>query len=73
MTVPGPPDASGLADAKPAPDVTPQPVLSPLTAAAVFLVATVNHGGEHDIRDLLGDLPALQRSVGFRIPEGKLA
>jgi putative iron-dependent peroxidase len=73
MTVPGPPDASGLAAVGPAPDLTPQPVLSPLTAAAVFLVATVNHGGEDDVRDLLGDLPALQRSVGFRIPEGKLA
>jgi porphyrinogen peroxidase len=71
--VAAPPDVSGLADARPARDATPQPVLSPLTAAAVFLVVTVDHGGEADVRDLLGDLPALQRSVGFRIPEGKLA
>jgi len=51
---------------------TPQPVLGPLTAAAVFLVATVNQGGEPAARDLLSDLAALQRSVGFRIPEGGL-
>ena len=51
----------------------PQPVLSPLTAAAVFLVVTINPGGEDAVRDLLGDFAGLQRSVGFRIPEGELA
>ena len=51
----------------------PQPVLSPLTAAAIFLVLAINSGGESAVRDLLGDLAALQRSVGFRIPEGELA
>jgi putative iron-dependent peroxidase len=51
----------------------PQPVLSPLTAAAIFLVLTINPGGEDVVRDLLGDMAALQRSVGFRLPEGKLA
>ncbi|MGN6793400.1 MAG: Dyp-type peroxidase [Streptosporangiaceae bacterium] len=71
--VSAPADTSGLADARPPRDDTPQPVLSPLTAAATFLVVTVNHGGESVVRDLLGDLAALQRSVGFRIPEGKLA
>ncbi len=60
MTVPGPP-------------ATSQPVLSPLTAAAVFLVLTIDQGGEAAVRDLLGDVAALQRSVGFRIPEGELA
>ncbi|HEX6931623.1 MAG TPA: Dyp-type peroxidase [Streptosporangiaceae bacterium] len=54
-------------------DTTPQPVLSPLTAAAIFLVATIDDGGELAVRDLLGDLAGLERSVGFRIPEGKLA
>ena len=49
----------------------PQPVLSPLTAAAVFLVVTINPGGEDAVRDLLGDFAGLQRSVGFRIPEGR--
>jgi porphyrinogen peroxidase len=73
MTVPGPPDVTGLHDSRPPPSDTPQPVLSPLTAAAVFLVMTVSSGGEAAVRDLLGDFAALQRSVGFRIPEGHLA
>jgi porphyrinogen peroxidase len=52
---------------------TPQPVLSPLTAAAIFLVVSVNPGGESAARDLLGDMAALQRSVGFRVPAAELA
>jgi putative iron-dependent peroxidase len=51
----------------------PQPVVSPLTAAAIFLVVTVGEGGEPAARELLGDLAALQRSVGFRVPGGGLA
>ncbi|HET6189959.1 MAG TPA: Dyp-type peroxidase, partial [Trebonia sp.] len=51
----------------------PQPVVVPLTAAAIFLVVTVNPGGEQTVRDLLPDIAALQRSVGFRIPGGELA
>src|ERR1022692_687047 len=51
----------------------PQPVLSPLTAAAVFLVVTIHPGGAEAVRDLLSDFAGLQRSVGFRIPEGRLA
>jgi putative iron-dependent peroxidase len=51
----------------------PQPVLTPLSAAAIFLVVTVNPGGEAAVRDLLGDVAALQRSVGFRIPDAGLA
>jgi putative iron-dependent peroxidase len=43
-----------------------QPVLSPLTAAAIFLVVTINPGGEAACRDVLADWAALQRSVGFR-------
>jgi len=54
------------------PDPTPQPVLSPLTGAAIFLVLSVNPGGAPVVRDLLPDLAGLQRSVGFRIPEGGL-
>jgi putative iron-dependent peroxidase len=50
----------------------PQPVLSPLTAAAVFLVLTIEPGGEQTVSELLGDLSGLQRSVGFRLPEGAL-
>ncbi|MER7756153.1 Dyp-type peroxidase [Kitasatospora sp. NPDC097643] len=50
----------------------PQAVLSPLTGAAVFLVLTVEPGGEDAVRALLPDLAGLRRSVGFRAPEGGL-
>ncbi len=50
----------------------PQPVLGPLTAAAIFLVVTVDPGGEAAVRDLLGDLAGLHRSVGFRVPAAGL-
>ncbi|WP_024802159.1 Dyp-type peroxidase [Nocardia sp. BMG51109] len=45
----------------------PQPILDPLTRAAIFLVATIDEGGEPAIRDLLADLSGLRRSVGFRL------
>jgi porphyrinogen peroxidase len=54
-------------------DAMPQPVLTPLSAAAIFLVVTVNPGGEAAVRDLLTDVAALSRSVGFRIPGAGLA
>jgi putative iron-dependent peroxidase len=50
----------------------PQPAVSPLTAAAVFLVLTISPGGEDAVRDLLPDLSGIGRSVGFRIPEAEL-
>jgi porphyrinogen peroxidase len=50
-----------------------QPVLTPLTEAAIFLVLTVDAGGEDEFRDVLADVSGLKRSVGFRIPEGDLA
>jgi len=53
--------------------IEPQAVLTPLTEAAIFLVVTVEPGGEDEVRDLLADLAGLKRSVGFRIPEGELA
>ncbi|UUU44183.1 Dyp-type peroxidase [Streptomyces sp. NBC_00162] len=51
----------------------PQPVLSPLTAASLFLVLTVDPGGEPVVRELLADLAGLQRSVGFGYPDGRLS
>ncbi|ADI03294.1 hypothetical protein SBI_00173 [Streptomyces bingchenggensis BCW-1] len=52
----------------------PQPVLSPLTAAAIFLVATIDQGGEPVTRELLSNLNGLQRAVGFRAtPDGRLS
>lgn len=64
--------AQSTRDPVPSQSPAPQPVLSPLTAAAVFLVLTISLGGEQAVRDLLPDLSGLQRSVGFRIPEGQL-
>jgi putative iron-dependent peroxidase len=57
----------------PARAAEPQAVLSPLTTAAIFLVVTVDPGGEAVTRDLLADLGGLQRSFGFGSPEGRLS
>ena len=73
MTVSGPPDPPDLAAPGPVGDVTSQPVLNPLTAAAIFLVLTIDPGGEEAVRDLLADLAGLQRAVGFRVPDGQLS
>jgi putative iron-dependent peroxidase len=51
----------------------PQAVLVPLTRTAIFLVVTVDPGGEDAARDLLADLPGLKRSVGFRAAEDDLS
>ena len=50
-----------------------QAVLAPLTDAAIFLVVTVRPGGEDTVRELLEDLSALQRTVGFRLPAAQLS
>jgi putative iron-dependent peroxidase len=50
----------------------PQPVLTPITESAIFLILTVDAGGEDVVRDLLSDAAGLRRSVGFRLPEGGL-
>jgi porphyrinogen peroxidase len=50
----------------------PQATLSPITEAAIFLVLTVNQGSEEAVRDLIADVSALKRSVGFRIPRAGL-
>ncbi len=52
---------------------TPQPVLTPLTTSAIFLVMRMQDGAESGVRDLLADLSGLQRTVGSRVPEGRLA
>ena len=54
-------------------DVEPQPILTPPTPAAIFLVATVRPGEEHRVRDLLADAAGLARSIGSRHPEAGLA
>ncbi|MFF0427137.1 Dyp-type peroxidase [Streptomyces sp. NPDC004520] len=52
--------------------VVPQSVVAPPSRAAVFLVATVNPGGETVVREALQDLTGLTRSVAFRHPEAYL-
>ncbi|GHB61744.1 hypothetical protein GCM10010377_60920 [Streptomyces viridiviolaceus] len=52
--------------------VESQPVLAPPAKAAVFLVCTIQAGGEGIVRDLLPDLAGLKRSVGFRAPDAEL-
>ena len=51
----------------------PQAVLTPLTASAIFLVVTIEPGGEDVVRDLLADVAGLERTVGFRAPDAGLA
>src|SRR5208337_374418 len=57
------------------PPTVQQPVVARLTRAAIFLVATINPGAEHDaaVRSVCGDLAALVRAVGFRDLEGQLS
>jgi putative iron-dependent peroxidase len=55
------------------PAVLPQPVLAPLTPAAIFLVATINDGGEGAVHDTLPDLSGLVRAIGFRDPTKHLS
>lgn len=53
----------------------PQPVVAPLTRAAIFLVVTLNPGDDHGatVRAFCDDFPALVRSVAYRDLEGYLS
>ena len=51
----------------------PQPVLAPLTPAAIFLVVTIDEGGEATVHDALPDISGLVRAVGFRDPDKRLS
>lgn len=50
----------------------PQPVVGPLTPAAIFLTLTVEPGRESEAREALAEVSGLVRSVGFRAQEGGL-
>jgi putative iron-dependent peroxidase len=54
-------------------DVIPQNVLSPLTRSALFLVVTIDPGGDSRVRDVLAEVAGLQRAVGFRAAEATLS
>lgn len=51
----------------------PQPVLAPLTPAAIFLVVTIADGGEDRVHGGLSELSGLVRAVGFRDPAKHLS
>jgi putative iron-dependent peroxidase len=53
----------------------PQPVIAPLTRAAIFLVVTVNPGDDHraTVGSFCEDFPALVRAVALRDLEGYLS
>jgi len=53
----------------------PQLVSAALTKSAIFLVVTINPGGEHrgQVLSLCADVSALVRAVGFRITNGALS
>ena len=55
------------------PDLDPQPVLAPLTPAAIFLVAVIDEDGERSVHDALGDIAGLVRAIGFRDPTKRLS
>lgn len=55
------------------PDPLPQPVLAPLTPAAIFMVATIDEGGEQAVHDALPDISGLVRAIGFRDPTKNLS
>src|SRR5438270_9757179 len=55
------------------PPVQPQPILAPLTPAAIFLVVTIDDGGEATVHDALPDLSGLVRAIGFRDPTKRLS
>jgi putative iron-dependent peroxidase len=51
----------------------PQPVTAPLTPAAIFLVVTIDEGGEAAVHDALPDISGLVRAVGFRDSDRRLS
>ncbi len=55
------------------PPVQPQPILEPLTPAAIFLVVTIVDGGEATVHDALQDISGLVRAIGFREPPKRLS
>ena len=44
----------------------PQLLLRPVSSAAIFLVATIDAGGEHKVHDALPEISGLVNAIGFR-------
>ncbi len=49
-----------------------QVIVTDPAAAGIFLVLLIAPGREDDVLDALADVGGIRRSVGFRVPEGKL-
>lgn len=67
--------ASGVivADTSPGQSPSTQHLVSPPAQAGIFIVLTVDEGGEDTVRDVLGDAGMLTRSVAFGFPAGGLS
>lgn len=50
-----------------------QPVAVPLTCAAIFLVATIDTGGETQVHDALPELSGMAPAINFRDPAKRLS
>ncbi|WP_327179424.1 Dyp-type peroxidase [Streptomyces sp. NBC_01335] len=61
-----------MPDAVPDP-VRVQPVVAPLTEAALILVGTIEPGGEEAVRSVLPEVASIARSLGFRFPDAGLS
>lgn len=55
------------------PNPQPQPVLAPLSPAAIFMVATIVEGQEATVNEALSGLAGLVRAIGFRDPIKRLS
>lgn len=55
------------------PEPLPQEIVDPLTSAAIFLVATIDDGGEQIVHDALSEISGLVRAIGFRDPTKNLS
>jgi putative iron-dependent peroxidase len=49
-----------------------QVIVAEPASAGIFLVLLIATSREQDVRDALADVGGIRRSVGFRVPEGKL-
>lgn len=54
-------------------DISPQAVLAPLSPAAIFMVVTINEGGEERVHAALSGISGLVRGIGFREPSKQLS
>ena len=52
---------------------TTQPILTPLTPAAIFLVLTINDGGEATVHEALTDFDHQVAALFFRVPQANLS